>query len=294
MMRVARVRASLALTVAAITVAITVAAPARATPILPGFARIGTGPDGGSLYRGTIPWPGAPQPLRPGYVYLPPSLAPGERYPVVYLLHGMPGDPSEYTTSLGLATVADGLISSGAVKPFVAVVPAAGPDVHYDGEWAGPWESYLVDAVVPWVDAHLPTIPARSGRVLAGLSAGGYGAMDIGLRTPRLFGTIESWSGYFHPLHDGPLKHATPAQLAAHDPALLLAERAPLLRDLGTRFFVGSGPSHSHWFKEQETVAFAGELRRLALPHTLVLEPSDRGQYAEQLDAGLSWALRAA
>ena len=58
MTRVARVLVSLALAVAAITVAtIMVAAPAHATPILPGFARIGTGPDGGSLYRGTIPWP---------------------------------------------------------------------------------------------------------------------------------------------------------------------------------------------------------------------------------------------
>src|SRR5262245_21579199 len=96
------------------------AVPAHATPFLPGFTRTGIGPDGGSLYRGTIPSDTAPRPLRPGYVYLPPGLSPDRRYPVVYLLHGMPGDPDEYATSLGLATVADDLIAADEVKPFIA------------------------------------------------------------------------------------------------------------------------------------------------------------------------------
>jgi hypothetical protein len=170
-------------------------------------------------------------------------------------------------------------------------MPAAGPTEHYNGEWAGPWERYLVDDVVPWIDGHLPTIATGAGRTIAGLSAGGYGATDIGLRGPRMFGTIESWSGYFHPLHDGPFKDASPAELAANDPALLAAEQAPALRALGTRVFVGSGPNHSHWFKEQESIDFAHELQRLAVRHTLVLE-TDRGrQYGLQLAAGLVWAL---
>jgi enterochelin esterase-like enzyme len=209
----------------------------------------------------------------------------------VYLLHGMPGDPREYVSPLDIAGVADGLITSGRTRPFIAVIPAAGPTVHYNGEWAGPWERYVIDDVVPWTDAHLPTIPTRSGRTIAGLSAGGFGAADIGLRAPQLFGTIESWSGYFHPLHDGPFKHATPTELARNDPALLAAEQAPTLRRLGTRIFVGSGPSHSHWFRARESVDFAHELRRLGIRHTLVLEADSRRQYSLQLLAGLVWAL---
>jgi S-formylglutathione hydrolase FrmB len=260
-------------------------------PFLPGFSQVGTGPSGGALYQGTFPSTVAQRPLRAGYVYLPPGFTASARYPVVYLLHGMPGGPQEYLSSLDIAAVADGLIARGRTRPFIAVVPAAGPTAHYNGEWAGPWERYLIDDVLPWVDAHLPTLATRSARTIAGLSAGGYGAADIGLRAPGLFGTIESWSGYFHPLHDGPFKHASSQALAANDPAILAAEQAPALRRLGMRIFVGSGPSHSHWFKEQESVDFAHELQRLGVRHTLVLE-TDRGhQYGLQLAAGLVWAL---
>jgi len=260
----------------------------------PGFQQVDVGPDGGRLLRGTIPDPVAPKPLRPAYLYLPPGADAATRYPVVYLLHGMPGDPLEYVDSLRLAQTADELIASGAVRPFIAVLPSAGPDVHYNGEWAGPWERYLVDAVVPWVDRHLPTLAEAPGRTLAGLSAGGFGAYDIALRTPRLFGRVEAWSGYFHPLRDGPLKGADKALLAANDPRLLIRAEAPLLRRLGTRFFLGSGPTHSHWFKEQETVDFASRLRALRLPVTLDLVAERRGGWIEQLTAGLRWALPAA
>src|SRR6185437_9355956 len=37
----------------------------------------------------------------------------------------------------------------------------------------------------------------RDGRALVGLSAGGYGAMNIGLRNLDQFGAVQSWSGYF-------------------------------------------------------------------------------------------------
>jgi hypothetical protein len=58
----------------------------------------------------------------------------------------------------------------------------------------------------------------------------------------------------------------------------------------GLRFFVSSGPSHSHWFRDQQTVAFAHELRGLGLPVELRLFPTLKGEWREQLAAGLSWA----
>ena len=259
-------------------------------PRLPGFTVMERGPEGGMLLRGVYPDPRAPQPLRVGYLYLPPGFQAGQRYPVLYLLHGMPGDPTEYVTSLELATVADTMIATHAAEPFIAVLPAAGTHDGYNGEWAGPWESYLVDGVVPWIDANLPTIAGPAGRTIAGLSAGGYGAVDIGLRSPALFGRIESWSGYFTPLHDGPFKGADAATLAANDPTRLIGAEARLLKQLRTRFFLGSGPTHSHWFKEQATLAFASRLRALHLPVTLDLVPTRQGEWRGQLDAGLRWA----
>src|SRR5206468_10463279 len=122
--------------------------------------------------------------------------------------------------------------------PDAGLLPAA---LQPEAPLPGHLERYLVHDVVPWVDGHLPTIPSRAGRVLAGLSAGGYGAVDIGLRHPTLFGTLEAWSGYFHPLRAGALVDAGSAELQAHDPSLLAQREAPLLRRLGTRFFLSSG-----------------------------------------------------
>jgi enterochelin esterase-like enzyme len=256
-----------------------------AAVFLPGFAPFAAGPDGGQVFSGRFP--GAE---RPGFVYLPPGFSESARYPVIYLLHGMPGSPDEYLDGTQLAAFADAGISSGALRPFIAILPAAGSSGAYNGEWAGPWETELVRRIIPWVDASLPTDATRRGRVIAGLSAGGYGAVDIGLRHADSFGAIESWSGYFRPLHDGPFKDASAGELAANDPRSIVALDGPAIARAGTRFFFSSGPAHSHWFRPSETVAFAHELRRLGLTATLRLYASRRGEWRAQLDDGLRWA----
>ncbi|HEY6961886.1 MAG TPA: alpha/beta hydrolase-fold protein [Gaiellaceae bacterium] len=259
------------------------AAVVAAAALLPGFAPFSTGPDGGTVLSGVFPGT-----ERAGYVYLPPGYDAAKRYPVLYLLHGMPGSPTEYLAGTDLTTFADTAISSGAVRPFIAVLPAAGPARKYNGEWAGPWETAVVDGVVPFVDSHLATIRAPAGRVIAGLSAGGFGAVYIGVRHPDLFGAVESWSGYFHPLRDGPFKDATPSQLSANDPTRVVASHARALR--GVRFFVSSGPAHSHWFKPAQTWAFARELQANGLRVRTYYYADPKGEWRAQFDDGLQWA----
>lgn len=254
--------------------------------VLPGFTQVATGPDGGRVLTG--PLPGTE---RAGYVYLPPGFGQASHYRVVYLLHGMPGSPSEFVAGASLLAWADPAIASGSVPAFIAVMPAAGPRPQYNGEWAGPWETALVDRIVPWVDANLPTDASPGGRVLAGLSAGGFGAVDIALRNPGVFGTVESWSGYFTPLHDGPFKHASKQVLAANDPVLLARADAARLRAAGVRFFLSTGPYHSHWFRPAQTVDFARELRGLRVRERLLEVAQAKGEYGAQLAAGLGWAL---
>jgi enterochelin esterase-like enzyme len=249
------------------------------------FRELRAGPDGGSIWRGVIP--GA---VRKSAVYLPPGFSAGRRYPVVYLLHGMPGSPWSYINSLRLTALSDTLISRGEARPFIAVVPVAGPSGHYSGEWTGPWERYLVQKVVPWVDDHLPTIADAGGRTLAGLSAGGYGAVDVGLRNPTVFGRLESWGGYFEPFRDGPLARAGRVELARNDPRLVARQEAPLLRRLGTRFYLSSGPGHGK-VQPPDTVRFARELEHLGISHRLRLLRDGRHQWERQLAAGLRWAV---
>ncbi len=253
---------------------------------LPGFTPLEQGPQGGTVLSGVLPGT-----ERPGFVYLPPHYDEASRYPVVYLLHGMPGSPGEYLAGIRLAAYADDGIAAGRIRPFIAVAPAAGPSRDYNGEWAGPLETEVMQDVIPWVDTELSTIPDRRGRIIAGLSAGGFGAADIGLRNNRSFGTIISWSGYFHPLRDGPFRKAPAAELEANDPRALASEYRSYLFARHVRFFVSSGPAHSHWFGPQETVDFARELRGLGLPVTTFYYSQKQGEWQAQFDAGLDWAL---
>ena len=237
------------------------------------------GPDGGTVWAGRIPNT-VVHDRRLSGIYLPPGYTPTRRYPVVYLLHGMAGSPASIYRGMQLAKDADDMIAAGAPK-FIAVMPVAGPSIDPNsGEWAGVWEKYLVRDVVPWVDAHLPTIPTAAGRALEGVCAGGFGAVDIGLRHLGMFGTLGSFDGYFAPVfRDGPFVHATREDLLAHDPTVLVRREASSLRDSGTRFYVSVGGNHgavlARW-----SLAFAHELKTLRLPHELWRLPKrDAGHF---------------
>lgn len=261
------------------------------TTPLPGFTLLGRGFAGGTIWTGRIPNPFVRADIRKTDIYLPPYYDPQNRYPVLYLLHGFWGSPSSFVDGLHLAGVADMLISSGQARPFIAVMPPGGPLVRRtQGEWAGVWEDYVVRAVIPWTDSHLRT-EGSAGRAIGGLSSGGYGAIDIAIRHPGLFQTAESWEGYFRPFRDGPFAHASPSILAAHDPSLLVAERAAALRRAHFGVFLSSGPSHGA-VKREWTVQFADELRTLHIRYRLWLYPTDRrkGFLRAQLEDALLYA----
>jgi enterochelin esterase-like enzyme len=249
------------------------------TPPVPGWTQVRTGVDGGTVWTGEIPNTQVPD-SRQSAVYLPPGFDRSRRYPVVYLLHGLPGSPSSFYDGLRLADVADRAIAATG-HPFIAVVPVGGPTKNAgNAEWAGVWGRFLVQDVVPWADTHLPTIAERQARALAGLCAGGYGAMNTGLRHTALFGTLESWEGYFAPVFDdGPFFGASKKMLRENDPTVLVRQEAPLLRTLGTRFYVSVGGNHAQVLRRW-SLAFDALVVRLGLPHDLwLLPPAERGHF---------------
>lgn len=276
--------AALALAVAVLAGVSTQGAGATSVPgstgLPGGWIVASRGPDGGTVWQGRIPNSFARWDNRASAIYLPPNYDPSRQYPVIYLLHGMAGNPLSFVDGLHFASVADGLIQQG-VQPFIAVMPVAGPIVDPNsGEWAGVWERYVVRNVVPWVDTHLPAIRSPLGRALEGLCAGGYGAIDIGLRHPGLFGTLGAWDGYFAPeFRDGPFVHADRADLAAHDPTLLVRRDALALRRAHVRFYVSVGGNHGAVLRVW-SLEFANELTGLKLPHQLWLLPrADTGHF---------------
>lgn len=260
----------------------------------PTWVQVQTSPEGGTVWSGRIPNSFAPSDSRLSSIYLPPGYSSTRRYPVLYLLHGLIGNPSEYWDSLQLGRHLDAMIGSGS-PPFIVVTPVGGQVVDPNaGEWASVWENYVVGDVVPWVDSHLSTVASPRGRVLEGLCAGGFGAVDIGLRHPGLFSALGSWEGYFKPFRDGPFAHAGASELAAHTPALLVRQEAALLRRDHVRFYVSAGGDHGH-IRGSWSVAFAQELTRLRLVHELWLMPRrDKGHFwSATLPTALQFAVSA-
>jgi enterochelin esterase-like enzyme len=135
----------------------------------------------------------------PALVYLPSgySASSSRRYPVVYFLHGLPAGPTSYTDN---AFVASSVASAG--DRAIVVAPQGARDADSDREYLDwdateDWPQAISDDLTACIDARFHTIAGRNGRALVGLSAGGYGAMNIGLRNLQRFGAVQSWSGYF-------------------------------------------------------------------------------------------------
>jgi S-formylglutathione hydrolase FrmB len=148
------------------------------------------------------------------YVYEPPGLRSGATsraagsagastrpYPVLYLLHGNSQSATAFL-QIGLQGELDALIARHAIPPLIAVMIQGGPGAN---NWRniGPlrYESYVLE-VQELIDRMLPTQASRGGRAIAGLSMGGYGAMELALDNPYRFGVVESWLGFFNGLED--------------------------------------------------------------------------------------------
>jgi S-formylglutathione hydrolase FrmB len=131
-------------------------------------------------------------------VLLPRSYDASKRYPVLYLLHGccdydVRGSQA-WTTHGEVEQATDGL-------DLIVVMPDGGRAGFYT-DWfnngmGGPprWESYHLGQLVPWIDGRFRTRAGREGRVLAGLSMGGFGAMSYAARHPDRFAAAASYSG---------------------------------------------------------------------------------------------------
>ncbi len=134
----------------------------------------------------------------PTLIYLPAGYRTGStRYRVIYFLHGLPADPESYKQNSFVATA---LASSS--RPAIVVVPQGSRGVGNDREYLNwftseDWPQAIANDLPHCIDTRFRTIANRTGRALVGLSAGGYGAFNIGLRNLDRFGAVESWSGYF-------------------------------------------------------------------------------------------------
>jgi len=239
-------------------------------------------------------------------VYLPAGYdaAPDRRWPVFYYLNGLSGNETNWVELGGMTEAADGLALQAIVvmpdgdNEFYA---DAVTDYDYDkclANGAGlldpgapkhrtcvrhrRYETYIVKDLVADVDATYRTIASRDGRAIAGLSMGGFGALQLAMRHKDLYAAAASHSGVDALLYRGPhpyapgkaelladVSHAWSeveplgawvrgifgpdlASWQAHDPAALVATLAPgelaLYLDCGTEdgFLLHDGAQYLH------------------------------------------------
>ncbi|MCW5804781.1 MAG: esterase family protein [Deltaproteobacteria bacterium] len=238
-------------------------------------------------------------------VYLPAGYDPkaGKRWPVFYYLHGLGGDETNWTKHGNLEAAANELgLGAIVVMPdgdngFYAnsVTPTDYDRCMKDGTGLfdpkavkaktcvrkPAYETYIVKDLVGWVDRTYRTIPDRTGRGIAGLSMGGFGALELGIRHQDLFSAVVSHSGVTALMYKGPVPYqkgkvellddptqwgvavgpigdwvraifgTDRANWTAHDPAQLLDKIKPglaLYLDCGTEdeFLLHNGAAYVH------------------------------------------------
>jgi enterochelin esterase-like enzyme len=125
-------------------------------------------------------------------VYLPPAFATGKRYPVLWLLHGSNMDADQWLKTGEVNRYMDNLISRRAIHPFVIVMPSS-EGVPYTGKS----ERFITQELRAWLAKTYGLEPSRAESAVAGMSMGGFGAFDLPLRHPDLYGFSFALSGYF-------------------------------------------------------------------------------------------------
>jgi enterochelin esterase-like enzyme len=213
-------------------------------------------------------------------VYLPPGYDQNitQRYPVLYLLHGFPGDPDGFVRTVQVGVVEDTLLAEQDVRPLIIAMPMGSTGVFTDEEWANGihpdsgWETFFARDVVRAVDRQFRTIAIGAGRALGGLSEGGYASLNIGLHHPSEFRVLESWSGYEKAENVKSIFGGRPELLAHNSPLHTLPHVARRLRrdHAFVWFYTGSTDRD-----KRQNARFAAELTRLHIQHRFFI--SDGG-----------------
>ena len=129
-------------------------------------------------------------------VVLPNSYAKGKTaYPVLYLLHGAYGHFSDWLSSTPNKMTVKNLADQ---YNIIIVMPEGETFSFYIDSpvnKGSQFETYITSEVIQKIDKTYRTINDKKGRVIAGLSMGGHGALYLSAKHPELFCAAGSMSG---------------------------------------------------------------------------------------------------
>ena len=199
-------------------------------------AKTGKLPDHGATLAIAIPGQNLKFTPRQAYVWVPPAwFAPSHaKLPVIELLHGTPGQPSDWTraiyadqTSLAYAKKHDG------VAPIL-VMPDINGSLDGDTECAntpnyGQVETYLTQTVPAFMRKEFNASTAPGSMAIAGLSEGGLCSTTLAIRNPKVYVAFGNYSGDESPTYQDEDKTQSIQQLFGGSTALYNSYNPPYL-----------------------------------------------------------------
>jgi enterochelin esterase-like enzyme len=111
-------------------------------------------------------------------------------YPVVYLLHGLGDEETSWLEYGQISQYADKSVETDKTVPMVFVMPEAFR-TYYVNDYKGSflYQDMFVKELVPYIDSLFRTKADRQNRALMGYSMGGFGALNLHLKHPDVFGS---------------------------------------------------------------------------------------------------------
>ncbi len=167
-------------------------------------------------------------------VYTPPGYSKEKKYPVLYLLHGIGGDETEWQRFATPNVLLDNLLADGKVVPMIVVMPngraqkndRAQGNVYSTAPAFAAFEQDLLKDVIPTIEARYSVQADREHRALAGLSMGGGQSLNFGLGHLETF----AWVGGF-----SAAPNTRPAKELVPDPAAAKAKLKLLWLSCGNK-----------------------------------------------------------
>jgi enterochelin esterase-like enzyme len=139
--------------------------------------------------------------VRHAFIYTPPGYDQDlqKRYPVLYLQHGWGENEYGWGVQGCAALIMDNLIAEAKTKPFIIVMTYGMTNDTQPGGIRSfdikPFETVLVDELIPYTDSNFRTLSDQPNRAMAGLSMGGMETKIITLKHLDKFSHIGLFSG---------------------------------------------------------------------------------------------------
>lgn len=151
-------------------------------------------------------------------ILLPPGYDPNQKYPVLYVFHGIFGSEDSMTDeNMKIQTMLGNFVASGEAEKMIVVFPqmfTTSSDIFpgFTNESSRAYDAIredLENSIMPFMEENYPIKTGRENTAVTGFSMGGREALYVGVTRPQLYGYVGSVCaapGIF-PTVDGNMTH---------------------------------------------------------------------------------------